>query len=164
MLSVEPTTRRRRNLDVLGLVAFGAVVAVVALASGLAAGGSREEYATLRQPSWAPPDWLFSPVWTVLYVTIAFAGWLVWRQAGLTAAHLPYAGQLLLNAAWTPLFFGVGAYGWAAIEIVVLWLAIGATVVAFLRVHRVAAVLLLPYWAWVTYATALNLAIWWLNR
>jgi tryptophan-rich sensory protein len=150
-------------VDLLGLAGFVAVVAAVALVGSLAVGGSRAEYATLRRPDWAPPGWLFGPVWTVLYATIAVAGWLVWRRAGLTWAHLPYAGQLLLNAAWTPIFFGAGAYGWAAVEIVLLWCLVAATVLAFRR-HLVAALLLLPYWAWVTYATVLTIAIWSMNR
>ena len=91
---------RRRGGDLRGLLAFGAAVAVVALIGSLAAGASAAEYATLRRPSWAPPSWLFAPVWTALYVTIAVAGWLVWRRAGVVRAHAPYVVQLLLNAAW----------------------------------------------------------------
>ncbi len=155
---------RRRGGDLRGLLAFGAAVAVVALIGSLAAGASAAEYATLRRPSWAPPSWLFAPVWTALYVTIAVAGWLVWRRAGVVRAHAPYVVQLLLNAAWTPIFFGAGAYGLAALEIVVLWCVVAVTVVAFWRRDRLAGGLLLPYWAWVTYATALNVAVWSLNR
>lgn len=161
-MSVE--SKSRRGVDLLGLVGFGAVVAVAALIGSLAVGGTGAEYATLQRPGWAPPSWLFGPVWTFLYVTIAIAGWLVWRRAGWAWAHLPYAAQLLLNAAWTPIFFGAGAYGLAAIEIVLLWGAIAVTVTAFWRRHRLAALSLLPYWVWVSYATALNIAIWWLNR
>jgi tryptophan-rich sensory protein len=106
---------------------------------------------------------LFGPVWTVLYIAIAVAGWLVWRRVGWGPALGAYAVQLALNAAWTPLFFGAGAYGLALAEILVMWLAIGVTVVLFWRVSRPAAVMLVPYWAWVTYATALNFAIWRLN-
>jgi translocator protein len=153
-----------RTKDLVGLLGFGAAVALAAVVGGLAAAGSSAEYAALDQPAWSPPSWLFTPVWTVLYVTIAVSGWLVWRRVGFSRPLLPYAIQLVLNAAWTPLFFGAGAYGWAAIEIIVLWFAIGVTVLVFWRVHRVAALLLLPYWAWVTFAAALNIAIWWLNR
>ena len=106
---------------------------------------------------------MFGPVWTVLYIAIAVAGWLVWRRVGWGPALAVYAVQLALNAAWTPLFFGAGAYGLALVEILVMWLAIGATVVLFWRVSRPAALLLVPYWAWVTFATALNFAIWRLN-
>ncbi|HEY8452645.1 MAG: TspO/MBR family protein [Micromonosporaceae bacterium] len=146
--------------SLLGLVGFGAVVAAVALVGSLAVDGGRG-YARLDRPAWAPPGWVFAPVWTVLYASIAVAGWLVWRRVGLGPPLVPYAVQLLLNAVWTPLFFGAGAYGPATVDVVLLWLAIGATVVVFHRVHRVAAWLLVPYWAWVTYAAALTVAIWW---
>lgn len=152
-----------RAADILGLVVFGALVAIAALIGGLAAAGSSAEYDALEQPVWAPPSWLFTPVWTILYIAIAVAAWLVWRRAGVSWPLLPWIIQLVLNAAWTPLFFGMGEYGWAAVEITVMWLAIGATVFAFWRVHRGAALLMIPYWVWVTYAGALNVAIWSLN-
>jgi tryptophan-rich sensory protein len=151
-------------VQVAALVGFAVVVAAAALIGGLAAAGARREYAAVDQPAWAPPGWVFGPVWTVLYATIAVAGWLVWRRVGFAWPLVPYAVQLVLNAAWTPLFFGAGAYGWAAIEIVLLWLAIGVTVAAFWRTHRAGALLMLPYWAWVTYAATLNFAIWWADR
>ena len=147
-----------------GLAAFIAIVAAVALLGSLAVTGTGAEYASLRRPSWAPPSAVFGPVWTVLYATIALSGWLVWRRVGTHRALAPYAVQLVLNAAWTPLFFGAGWYLGALVDIVALWCAIGVTVFAFHRVHRAAALLLVPYWLWVTYATALNAAIWWLNR
>jgi tryptophan-rich sensory protein len=147
-----------------GLVAFGLAVAAVAALGALAVSGTQSEYAALERPAWAPPSWLFGPVWTVLYGMIAIAGWLVWRRTGAGAPLLPYAVQLVLNAAWTPIFFGAGAYGWALVDIVALWCAVAATVVAFRRVSRPAAWLLVPYWLWVTYAAALNASIWWLNR
>ncbi|HWG98275.1 MAG TPA: TspO/MBR family protein [Pilimelia sp.] len=147
-----------------GLAVFAAAVVAVAVVGSLAVGDSAAEYRSLERPFWAPPSWLFGPVWSVLYATIAVAGWLVWRRAGVGPALLPYGIQLLLNALWTPLFFGAGAYGWALVDIVALWVAIGATVAAFWRAFRPAALLLVPYWVWVSYATALNAAIWWLNR
>lgn len=146
-----------------GLAVFGIAVLLAAVIGGLAAQDSGQEYATLERPSFAPPQWLFGPVWTVLYVLIAIAGWLAWRRAGLTLAIWLFAAQLVLNALWTPLFFAMGAYGLAFAEIVVLWVVIGATVIAFHRISRAAAWLMVPYWAWVTYAAALNLAIWRLN-
>ena len=121
------------------------------------------EYASLKQPSWAPPYWLFGRVWTVLYALIAVAGWLAWRRVGWTAALWVAAAQLLLNAGWTPIFCGAGRYGLALLDIVLLWLLIGATVVLFGRISRVAAALLVPYWASVTLALALNAAIWLAN-
>ncbi|MEV6521191.1 TspO/MBR family protein [Longispora sp. NPDC051575] len=148
----------------LGLAAFGVVVAAAAAIGALGVGTAAEDYATLDRPSWAPPAWLFGPVWTVLYVMIAVAGWLVWRRTGLTGPAMAlFATQLVLNALWTPVFFGLGRYGLALIVIVAMWCAIGVTVVLFRAVSRPAAALLLPYWAWVTFATALNAAIWWAN-
>ena len=102
-------------------------------------------------------------MWTVLYAMIAIAGWLVWRRVGWGRELWWYTGQLVLNAIWTPLFFGAGMYGLAFGEIVLLWLAIGVTIWAFRPVSSTAAVMLVPYWAWVTFAAALNLEIWRLN-
>jgi tryptophan-rich sensory protein len=148
----------------VALLCFGLAVAVVSLVGGLAAATSAQQYASLAQPAWAPPSWLFGPVWTALYVLIAVSGWLVWRRAGLTSpAHVVYGAQLLLNMAWTPLFFGAGLIGLAFVEIVVLWAAIVATIVLFAGIDRLAAWLLVPYLAWVSFAGALNLAIWVLN-
>jgi tryptophan-rich sensory protein len=163
-VSIDIRTRRSAAGGALGLIAFGVAVAAAALLGVLSVTNAGQEYANLDQPAWAPPAAVFGPVWTVLYVTIAVSGWLVWRAVGLHRALIPYAAQLVLNAVWTPLFFGAGAYGAAAVEIVLLWLAIAATVAAFWRIHRGAALLLLPYQAWVTFATALNISIWWLNR
>jgi tryptophan-rich sensory protein len=124
-------------------------------------------YRNLDKPEWRPPDWLFAPVWTVLYALIALSGWLVWREAGIAVAALPlgiYAIQLLLNAAWTPIFFGLHRPGLALVEIVVLWAAILATIILFQRVSLGAALLLVPYLAWVSFAAALNYSIWRRNR
>ncbi|NJP33061.1 TspO/MBR family protein [Micromonospora thermarum] len=145
------------------LLGFGAAVLVAAAIGGLGVRGTAAEYANLDQPSWAPPSGLFGPVWTVLYAMIALAGWLVWRRVGFGPAVWAWTAQLLLNAVWTPLFFGAGRYGLAFAEIVLLWLAIGVTVALFWPVSGAATALMLPYWAWVTFAAALNLAIWQLN-
>ncbi|SHK68755.1 TspO and MBR related proteins [Pseudonocardia thermophila] len=150
--------------SIIALLGFGLAVVIVAVVGGLAVAAPDQQYAALEQPPWAPPPWLFGPVWTVLYVLIAVSGWLVWRRAGLTSpAHVVYAVQLLLNMAWTPLFFAAGLIGPAFAEIVVLWIAIVATIVLFARIDKIAAWLLVPYLAWVTFASALNLAIWVLN-
>jgi len=141
------------------LVGFGVASAVAAGIGGLGVAGTADKYQDLAQPSWAPPSWLFGPVWTVLYVLIAVSGWLVWSRVGWGRALAVFAVQLVLNALWTPLFFGAGQVWWALVDIVALWLAIGATVALFGQVSRLAAWLLLPYWAWVSFATALNLSI-----
>ncbi|GAA2860715.1 tryptophan-rich sensory protein [Streptosporangium fragile] len=146
-----------------GLPVFVLALVLVAAVGSLAAVDAGSEYLSLERPSWAPPQWLFGPVWTVLYIMIALSGWLAWSARGRTPALGVYAAQLVLNAAWTPLFFGAGRYGLAFAEIVVLWLAIAGTVVMFRRISRPAAWLLVPYLLWVTYAASLNVAIWQLN-
>jgi tryptophan-rich sensory protein len=125
-----------------------------------------EWYASLKKPSWNPPGWVFGPVWTALHAMMAVAAWLVWKRGGWAAQRRPLAlflGQLILNAAWTPLFFGLHRPGLAFAEIVLLWLAIAATLVAFRPVSRVAAWLLAPYLAWVSFAAGLNFTLWRLN-
>lgn len=143
----------------LSLAPFLAAVAAVAVLGGLAASSSAETYRALDLPPFAPPSWVFGPVWTVLYVMIAISGWLAWRAGAGRAALGAWVVQLLLNLAWTPLFFAAGRYGWALVDILALLVAVGATIVLFRRVSPVAAWLLVPYAAWVAFATALNLAI-----
>jgi len=123
-------------------------------------------FRTIEKPTWNPPDWIFGPVWTTLYVMMAIAAWLVWKPAGWRAAKIPltlFAVQLALNIAWSWIFFRYHQLGWAAVEIVVLWLAIAATTVAFCQRSKIAAWLLMPYLAWVTFAAVLNFTIWRLN-
>lgn len=121
-------------------------------------------YAGLVKPAWTPPDWLFPPVWTLLYVIMALAAWLVWRRAGFGAAMGAYLIQLVLNALWSWLFFGLHQPLYGLIDIVLLWLAIAATLVLFLPASRLAALLMAPYLCWVSFAGTLNFAIWQLNR
>jgi tryptophan-rich sensory protein len=122
-----------------------------------------EWYERLAKPDWRPPNRLFAPVWSLLYLMIAVSGWLVWRRAGFAGAAVPFAfylAQLVLNAAWTPVFFGLHRIDLGFAVIVLLWLAIAATIGAFYSVDMIAAFLLLPYLAWVGFAAALNLSIW----
>jgi translocator protein len=124
-------------------------------------------YAALDKPSWNPPDWIFGPVWTVLYATMAIAAWLVWKRGGFARQRFAlslFLAQLLFNALWSPLFFGLRHPALAFADIVLLWLALLGTVAAFWKVRPIGGALLLPYLAWVTFAGALNLAIWRLNR
>jgi translocator protein len=140
---------------------------VVSLAAGgvgaLATRNAREFYASLAKPAWAPPGWLFGPVWTVLYVLMGVAAWLVWRSAGWSGASGAlslFLVQLLCNAAWSWIFFAWRSGALAFADIVLLLVLIVATMLAFARVHGLAALLLLPYLAWVVFATALTFAIW----
>ena len=123
-------------------------------------------YASLVKPSWTPPSWVFGPVWSLLYIMMALAAWLVWRRDGLTPAVIPitlFLVQLALNGTWSILFFGLHKPGAAFAEIIVLWGAILATLVAFWRCVRAAGWLMVPYLAWVTFAAVLNYALWQLN-
>lgn len=125
-----------------------------------------EWYAALNKPEWNPPSWVFGPVWTTLYLMMAVSAWLVWRQGGFARQLRPlsvFLVQLALNALWSPLFFGLKQLGVAFAEIIVLWLAIGCTIIVFWRVHRTAAWLLVPYLAWVSFAAFLNWTLWRLN-
>lgn len=151
----------------IGLVVF---LVVCLGAGGLGAVATTPEiegwYKTIEKPAWNPPDWIFGPVWTTLYILMAIAAWFVWRPAGFKAAAIPlslFALQLLLNIAWSWIFFGMHQPGWAFAEIMVLWLAIVATIVTFFRCSCVAGWLLVPYLAWVSFAAVLNFTIWRLN-
>ncbi len=148
------------------LIGFLLAVAVIAGAGSLfTSTGVSTWYRQLIRPSWTPPDWLFGPVWTVLYIGMAVSVWLVWKQRLPRSrwAIAVWLLQLLLNGAWSPIFFGAHSIGGGLITIVLLWLAILATVSVFWRVSRVAAILMLPYLAWVTFASVLNLALWKMN-
>ena len=119
-------------------------------------------YRALDRPSWAPPGWVFGPVWITLYTMMGVAAWLVWRSRAprRRAALAWFAIQLALNAAWTPMFFGARSIGGGLIVIVALLVAIIAAIAAYRHVSRVAAALMVPYLAWVGFATALNAALW----
>ncbi|MFC9792828.1 TspO/MBR family protein [Streptomyces sp. NPDC127584] len=145
------------------LVGFLLAVYAVAAVGALASADAGTVYTALDLPPWAPPAWLFGPVWTVLYATIGVAAWLVWRRqaaAGRKPALVWWVVQLALNLGWTPLFFGLGEYGAALVEILLLVAATSLTILYFSRVSRAAALLLVPYLGWVCFATALNAAIW----
>lgn len=123
-------------------------------------------YQTLEKPAFNPPDWVFAPVWTGLYLMMAVAGWRVWRAPASRRRRVALAAfgvQLALNLAWSFLFFGFQRIGAALVEIVALLAAIGFTTRAFWRVDRAAGALFVPYLLWVAYATALNAMLWILN-
>lgn len=120
-------------------------------------------YQTLNKPSWNPPPWIFGPVWALLYLGMAVAAWLVWKRGRQGQALRLYVVQLALNAAWTPVFFGAHQLGAAFIVIVCMWIAIFLTQRAFQAVSRPAGLLLVPYLAWVSFASVLNFTLWRLN-
>ena len=125
----------------------------------------REWYPTLTKPTWTPPNWLFGPMWTTLYVLMAIAGWLVMRDDGVTQGRATglWWMQIVLNAAWSPIFFGMHQIAVAAVVIIALWITLALFIRASWRTHRAAAWLFVPYIAWITLASALNVAIWRLN-
>lgn len=140
---------------------------LVGLTAGAATARSIDDwYPALRKPSWNPPNWVFAPAWFVLYVAMGVALYRVWglgwEQAGL--ALTLFGVQLVLNGLWSIVFFGLRSPGWALVEVIFLWLAVAATTVAMGRLDSLSWALLLPYLAWVTFAAALNGAVWWLNR
>ncbi|MDA1180110.1 MAG: DUF2867 domain-containing protein, partial [Planctomycetota bacterium] len=149
------------------LIGFIAVCFTVAgLGAAFTATSVSDWYQTIVKPSWNPPAWLFGPVWSVLYLLMAVAAWLVWRRGGWAPARVPmslFGLQLLLNVGWSAIFFGLRSPGFAFLEIIVLWLAIAATAQSFRSKSSMAALLLLPYLAWTSFAMVLNFAIWMLN-
>ncbi len=134
-----------------------------AAATGALTGMPGPWYEALQKPAWNPPSWVFGPAWTLLYIMMAVAAWLVWKRAGFGRPLWLYFSQLVLNAAWTPLFFGAHALGWAFAELVVLWVAIALTWQSFRKVNPIAGWLFVPYLAWVTFAASLNFEVWRLN-
>ena len=153
--------------QVLGLVVLSSVCfAAAGIGGAVTSPQIGNWYATLAKPSWNPPNWVFGPVWSVLYFCMAVAAWLVWRQKGLAGARGPLAlfgVQLALNTLWSCLFFGLHSPGLAFAEILLLWAAIAATTVTFWRRSVPAGLLFVPYLAWVTFASVLNFTIWRLN-
>ena len=146
------------------LVLFLIVVFSVSVIGGLFTASSVGTwYEGLAKPSWRPPNWLFGPVWTILYAMMAVSAWLVWKKAGFGSALLMFAAQLLINGIWSPVFFGAQSLGGGLVVIVALWFAIVGTIAMFWPVSLAAALLLLPYLAWVSFATVLNAAIWRMN-
>jgi len=148
-------------LQLLGL--FGWLLAAFAAAAlgAIASVDAASFYAQLTKPSWAPPPWLFGPVWTVLYALMGISAWLVWRSPGPKRLALSLFGvQLAANALWSWLFFAWHRGALATVEVLVLLALIVATVVAFWRTSRRAALLLLPYLLWVSFASVLTWTVW----
>ena len=143
------------------------LIAFVLITAAAAATGSLSQpdawFSALAKPAFMPPTWLFAPVWSALYFLMAIAAWRVYRIDGLRATIVLWFVQLVANAAWTPLFFGLHRVDLALIDIALLIVLIVATTIAFFRRDRLAGALMIPYLAWVGFATALTFAIWKLN-
>lgn len=155
------------QLQALGLVGWFVVTFAAASVGAITSARAASFYGQLTRPAWAPPAWLFGPMWSVLYILMAVAAWLVWRDHGWDGAGLAlglFVVQLVANALWSWLFFVLHRGMWSVAEIAVLWLLILATSVAFWPLHRLAALLLVPYLAWVGVASALTLSLWRSNR
>ena len=142
---------------------IGLCLAVGIIAGLVTAPAVLEWYPTLVKPSWTPPSWLFAPAWTVLYILMAVAAWLVWKAGNAKAALILFFGQLFLNLAWSILFFGARSPGSGLIDVTAMWIAIAATIFAFAFKSRLAAFLMVPYLCWVSFAGALNASIFMLN-
>lgn len=152
--------------QIFGLLGWLAITSAAAAVGAVASADAAGFYQQLVRPAWAPPGWLFAPVWTVLYLLMAVAAWLVWRARGFRRAGLAlslFLVQLAANALWTWLFFVWHLGGLAFAEIIILWVLILGTLITFWRVRPVAGALLVPYLAWVTLASALTFATWRLN-
>lgn len=152
--------------QLLGLIVWVLVTFAAAALGAIASIQAASFYLQLERPTWAPPASVFGPVWSVLYALMAVAAWLVWRKGGWQvqrAALTLFLVQLVLNALWSWLFFGWHRGGLAFADIVLLLIAIVATLIAFWRTQRLAGLLLLPYLAWVSFAAVLNFTVWQLN-
>jgi tryptophan-rich sensory protein len=133
---------------------------------GAAVANAGAFYEGLARPDWAPPSWLFGPVWTVLYLLMGIAAWLVWKAEGFRSAAIPltiFIAQLVVNALWSWLFFASGKGALSFADIVLLWVLIVATIVTFRSVSPLASWLLTPYLLWVSFAAVLNYTIWQMN-
>ncbi len=152
----------------LKLIISVIVVQIVGITSSLATASSISGwYLTLNKPSFNPPNWIFGPVWTILYLMIGISLFLVWTTKKDTRlkdkAYMIFAIQLALNWIWSIVFFGMQSPGLAAIVIFLLWITIILNFVCFYKISKVSGLLLIPYWLWVSFASVLNLAIWLLN-
>lgn len=153
----------RQAIGLFGWLVLAFAAAAIGALASVQAGAF---YLDLVRPAWAPPSWLFGPVWSVLYLFMGVAAWLVWRTQGRTArrtALFVFVIQLVANALWTWLFFVWHQGALAFAEILLLWALILVTIVMFARISKLAAALLLPYLAWVSFASALNFSLWRLN-
>ena len=162
----ETVTQPGKAAQVIGFGVWLLVSFAASFVGALASIQAKDFYGQLIQPEWAPPPWLFGPVWTVLYAMMGVSAWLVWCRGGVKGNRLAFVfffSQLALNALWSWIFFTWKMGQAAMIDIILLWLLILVTIILFWRVSRIAGILLVPYILWVTFATCLNWALWRLN-
>jgi translocator protein len=161
------TTTLSRTQQAVGLIIWLALCFATSAIGAIASVSAKGFYAQVVRPSWAPPGWLFGPVWTTLFICMAVAAWLVWRAVPhhrlRTIALSVFVAQLAVNALWSWLFFAWRMGGAAFVDVMVLWLMIAATIALFWRISRVAAALLAPYLLWVSFAAVLNWTLWQTN-
>lgn len=158
-----PHSNLRQIVGLAGSLVLAFAISAIGAAASVQ---SRSFYLQLAQPVWAPPGWIFGPVWAALYTLMGIAAWFVWRSGGFRANGLAlgmYLGQLVLNALWSWLFFAWHLGAWAFVDIALLLAAIVVTLICFWRVRRIAGILLVPYLLWVAFAAALNYSIWQMN-
>lgn len=161
-----PRSALSKLRQALGLLGWALLTFTAAGLGAIASVDAGAFYAELARPSWAPPAWLFGPVWSALYALMAVSAWLVWRDRGFASARTAlvlFIMQLAANALWSWLFFAWHRGDLAFAGVLVLWCLIVATIVSFQRISILAAGLLYPYLAWCTFASALTFTIWSLN-
>jgi len=149
------------------IVSFVACMSAAAVGGLLTSRAIKEWYGGLRKPSWNPPDWAFGPIWTILYILMAISAWLVWEEGDTQWRLIPlsiFSIQLALNVVWSGVFFYKRMILGGLVEVLALWAAILATIIAFWSASTIAAILLIPYLIWVSIASYLNYTIWRLNR
>jgi tryptophan-rich sensory protein len=155
-----------KTKQLLGLAGWLVLSFAASAVGALASIQAQSFYGQLVQPAWAPPPWVFGPVWTVLYALMAVAAWLVWRNGGFRSHRFAlslFLVQLVFNALWSWIFFAWKGGALAFADIVLLWVLIVATLFSFWRIRPLAGALLVPYLLWVSFAAALNFALWQLN-
>ena len=173
-MKTQPPVSHRRDILRLGISIAAPLIAGV-IGSIFTSESVSTWYQTIEKPSFSPPNWLFGPVWTTLYVKMGISLFLVWRATTSTAtfattihnrkiaAFIAFGFQLILNVLWSFLFFGLRSPQLAFAEIVILLISIVVTIVIFSKISKLAAILMVPYAGWVTFASFLNLQIWLLN-
>ena len=159
-------TATSTKTQIIGLIMWLVICFAASAIGGIASIQAKDFYIQLIQPEWAPPSWVFGPVWTTLYTLMGISAWLIWRNGGFQTNFVAlslFLIQLVVNALWSWLFFAWKFGFWSFIDILVLLVLIVATIISFWRIHRFAAILLVPYLLWVSFALVLNYTLWQLN-